>query len=355
MPQKERTVSLNIGGRKVGGDAPAFVIAELSANHAQKLDVALRTVRAAKKAGADAIKIQTYTADTLTIDCANRYFRIDQGTLWDGRTLYDLYKEAYTPWDWHYKIKKAAEEEGLIFFSTPFDRTAVDFLAELGVPVYKIASFEMTDLPLIEYIAARKKPVIMSTGISPLAEISEAVAAFRKKGNRELAVLKCTSSYPAPFEEMNLATIPDMARRFGCVAGLSDHSAGGSAAVAAAALGAKVIEKHFILDRKIGGPDASFSLEPAEFAGMVKAVREAEKSLGGVTYALSRASKLSRNFSRSLFAVADIKRGEVFTAGNVRSIRPGYGLPPKFLPKILGRRAARAVPRGTPLAWKLIA
>jgi pseudaminic acid synthase len=354
MQQKNRKTDIKIGGRKVGGEAPVFVIAELSANHAHKLNIALQTVRAAKKAGADAIKIQTYTPDTLTIDSAKKYFRINQGTLWDGRTLYNLYKEAYTPWEWHYKIKQAAREEGLTFFSTPFDKTAVDFLEELGVPAYKIASFEMTDIPLIEYVAARKKPVIMSTGISPLAEITEAVAACRKRGNKDLVVLKCTSSYPAPLKEMNLLTIPDMARRFGCVAGLSDHSSGITGAVAAVALGAKVIEKHFILDSKVGGPDATFSLAPAEFSAMVKAVRETEASLGCVTYDLSQASKRSRNFSRSLFAVSDIRKGEFFTELNVRSIRPASGLLPKFLPRILGRKAARSISRGTPLSWALV-
>jgi len=353
MAQKEKTGSIKIGRRRIGGEGPVFVVAELSANHAHKLEVALKTVRAAKRAGADAIKIQTYTPDTLTIDSAKKYFRI-QGTLWDGRTLYDLYKEAYTPWEWHYKIKQAALEEGLTFFSTPFDRTAVDFLEELGVPAYKIASFEMTDIPLLEYVAARKKPVIMSTGISPLAEIGEAVAACRKTGNGELVLLKCTSSYPAPFEEMNLLTIPDMAKRFGCAAGLSDHSAGITAAVAAAALGAKVIEKHFILDRKIGGPDAAFSLEPAEFSLMVKSVREAEAALGKVNYKLSGRVKKNRIFARSLFAVGDIEKGEVITEKNVRSIRPSYGLAPKYLPRILGRRAARRIAKGTPFKMEFV-
>ncbi|HBE88811.1 MAG TPA: pseudaminic acid synthase [Elusimicrobia bacterium] len=351
MPRKENKPALKIGGRTVGGNAPAFIIAELSANHGQKLETALKSVRAAAKAGADAIKLQTYTADTLTIDSDKKYFRINQGTLWDGRTLYDLYKEAYTPWDWHYKLKKAAVDEGLVFFSTPFDRTAADFLEELGVPAYKIASFELTDLPLVEYVAAKGKPVIISAGISTLPEIAGAVAACRKVKNGRVALLKCTSSYPAPYGEMNLLTMPDLGARFGCVAGLSDHSEGITAPVAAAALGAKIIEKHFILDRKLGGPDAAFSLEAGGFAAMVKAVRQAEASLGKVTYKLSVASRRSRKFSRSLFAVADIRKGEAFTEVNVRSIRPADGLPPKHLPEILGRRAADDIERGTPLKW----
>lgn len=311
----------------------------------------MKSVRAAAKAGADAIKIQTYTADTLTIDSPKKYFRIAHGTLWDGRTLYDLYKEAYTPWEWHSKLKRAAEEEGLAFFSTPFDRTAVDFLEELGVPCYKVASFEMTDLPLVEYIASRGKPVIMSTGISTLPEIGEAVRVCRRSGSGGLALLKCTSSYPAPSSAMNLRTMPDLARRFGCVAGLSDHSEGITAPVAAAALGAKIIEKHFILDRKLGGPDAGFSLEAGEFSAMVRSVRQAEESLGDITYELSAATRRSRRFSRSLFAVADIKKGEAFTHDNVRSIRPAYGLPPKYLQKVLRSRAAAGIERGTPLKW----
>ncbi|OGR69962.1 MAG: pseudaminic acid synthase [Elusimicrobia bacterium GWD2_63_28] len=351
MPRKENKPTLKIGGRAVGGEAPAFIIAELSANHGQKLETALKSVRAAAKAGADAIKIQTYTADTLTIESKKKYFRINQGTLWDGRTLYDLYKEAYTPWEWHYKLKKAAADEGLVFFSTPFDKSAADFLEELGVPCYKVASFELNDLPLVEYIAAKGKPVIMSTGISTLPEISEAVAACRKAKNGSVALLKCTSSYPAPYSEMNLRTMPDLGARFGCVAGLSDHSEGITAPVAAAALGAKIIEKHFILDRKVGGPDAAFSLEAGDFAAMVKAVRQAEESLGTVTYDLSPATKRSRKFSRSLFAVTDIKKGAAFTEANVRSIRPADGLPPKYLPKVLRGRAAVDIERGTPLKW----
>ncbi len=351
MPQKDRTAGIKIGGRRIGGREPAFIIAELSANHGQKLDVALKTVRAAAKAGADAIKIQTYTADTLTIDSKKKYFKINQGTLWDGRTLYDLYKEAYTPWEWHSKLKRAARDGGLVFFSTPFDKTAVDFLEELGVPAYKVASFELTDLPLIKYIAAKKKPVIMSTGISTLPEIAEAAAACRKAGTGELALLKCTSSYPAPFKEMNLLTIPDMARRFKCVAGLSDHSSGISASVTAAAVGAKIIEKHFILDRKLGGPDAAFSLDAGEFSALVKSVREAEQSLGRVTYDLSPGAKSNRKFSRSIFAVKNIGKGEPFTELNVRSIRPADGLAPKHLPGILGRKAAADIEEGTPLTW----
>lgn len=351
MSQKDKAASMKIGSRQIGGASPAFIIAELSANHGQKLDIALKTVSAAARAGADAIKIQTYTADTLTIDSKKKYFRINQGTLWDGRTLYDLYKEAHTPWEWHLRLKNAALDEGLEFFSTPFDKTAVDFLEKLGMPAYKVASFELNDLPLIKYIAAKKKPVIMSTGISTLPEIAEAAAACRKGGCKELALLKCSSSYPAPFKEMNLLTIPDLARRFKCVVGLSDHSAGISASVAGVALGAKIIEKHFILHKKLGGPDAAFSLDTREFTALVKSVREAEASLGRVAYELSPGAKLSRKFSRSIFAVKDIKKGEPFTELNIRSIRPAYGLPPKYLPELLGRKAAGDIEEGTPLIW----
>lgn len=331
-----------------------FIIAELSANHNHDIEIAIKTIRAAKKSGADAIKIQTYTADTLTIDCDNDYFKIKGGSPWDGKTLYELYQEAYTPWEWHQKLKKAAEEEDLIFFSTPFDKSAVDFLEELNVPIYKIASFEITDIPLIEYVATKEKPIILSTGIATMEEIHDAVDACKRMGNMNFMLLKCTSSYPAPLEEANLATIPDMAKIFGCVTGLSDHTIGDIAATTAVALGAKIIEKHFILDRAIGGPDALFSMEPGEFKSMVEKIRMVEKTLGTVTYEVSPKVQNSRVFARSLFVVEDIKEGEAFTEKNIRSIRPGYGLSPKFYHEIIGKRAKQTVKKGTPLQWEHI-
>ena len=331
-----------------------FIIAELSANHNQNFDLAVKTIVAAKESGADAIKIQTYTPDTITIDCDNDYFKIKQGTIWDGKTLYELYKEAYTPWEWHPKLKKVAEDLGLVFFSTPFDKTAVDFLEELKVPLYKIASFEITDIPLIEYTASKGKPILMSTGIAELQEIEDAIDACRRLNNSQITLLKCTSNYPAPIEEANLLTIPDMKRRFGVEVGLSDHTMGVDVSLAAVALGAKVIEKHFILDRNIGGPDASFSIEPGEFKCMVNSIRNTEKSLGKVNYELNSNTRKSRDFSRSLFVVEDIKKGEVFTDNNVRSIRPGFGLKPKYFKDIVGKKAKTDIRRGTPLNWELI-
>lgn len=328
-----------------------FIIAELSANHNQSFDIAKKTVLAAKESGADAIKLQTYTADTLTIDCDNDYFKIKGGTLWDGKTLYQLYKEAYTPWEWHEELKNYAEELGLVFFSTPFDNTAVDFLEKLNVPLYKVASFEITDIALIEYIASKKKPVIISTGIATLSEINEALEACRRSGNNEIALLKCTSAYPAPPEEANLKTIPNMAETFGVPAGLSDHTIGDAVSIAAVALGAKIIEKHFILDRKMGGPDSEFSMEPAEFSKMTASIRTVEKAIGGVSYELTDKIIKNRRFSRSLFAVSDISAGELFTSENVRSIRPGNGLSPKFLKQLLGRKCDRDIKKGTPISW----
>ncbi len=331
-----------------------FIVAELSANHNHSFDLAVKTIKAAKHAGADAIKLQTYTPDTITIDCDNKYFRIQQGTLWDGKTLYELYQEAYTPWDWQPKLKEIAENLDLVFFSTPFDRTAVDFLERLNVPIYKIASFEITDIPLIEYIAKKGKPIILSTGIAELEDIELAVQTIRNAGNDKFALLKCTSSYPAPVEEANLLTIPDMKRRFNCMVGLSDHTLTTSLPVAAVALGAKIIEKHFILDRRLGGPDAAFSMEPYEFKRMVDEIREVEKALGEVSYKLSDRVKKNKIFSRSLFAVKDIKKGEEFTEENIRSIRPGNGLHPKYLYDIIGRKAKVDIKRGTPLGWKVV-
>ena len=345
---------INIGGRIVGASGPVFVIAELSANHNHDFDAAVNTINAAKEAGADAVKLQTYTPDTITLDCDNEYFRIDQGTIWDGKTLYELYKEAYTPWEWQPKLKKIAEDLGLICFSSPFDKTAVDFLENMNVPAYKVASFEITDIPLIEYIASKRKPVIISTGIAVLSDIEAAVSACKREGNDQIALLKCTSAYPAPFEEMNLKTIPDLADRFGIVTGLSDHSTGITAPVTAVALGAKIIEKHIILDRNMGGPDAAFSLEPDEFRAMVTSVREAELALGKISYDLTEKTKKSREFARSLFVVCDIKAGEVFSEDSVRSIRPGYGLAPVYLYDVIGRTAVFDIKKGTPLTWEFV-
>jgi pseudaminic acid synthase len=346
--------SIELSDRKIGDNHPVFIIAELSANHQQKFELAVETVKAIKKAGADAVKLQTYTPDTITIDSDNQYFQINQGTIWDGKTFYKLYREAYTPWEWQPELKNIAEDLGLICFSSPFDRTAVDFLEGMDVPAYKVASFEITDIPLIEYIASKGKPVIISTGIAKFDDISEAFSTCKKTGNEQIALLKCTSAYPAPLEDVNLLTIPDLAEKFSTVVGLSDHTPGISVPVAAVALGAKIIEKHFILDRKIGGPDAAFSLEPHEFSAMVQAVREAEKAMGKVSYELTEKMKKSREFARSLFVVQDIKAGEPFTEANVRSIRPGYGLHPRHLKDVLGRKAKCDLSRGTPLAWDMV-
>lgn len=326
-----------------------LIVAELSANHGHRLDLALRTIKAAKDAGADAIKIQTYTPDTITLDSDNDYFQIKQGTLWDGTTLYKLYRQAYTPWEWHEELFRYAGEIGIGIFSTPFDKTAVDFLETLDNPIYKIASFEITDTPLVGYAASKGKPMMISTGIATLQEIVDAVDACRKAGNDDITLLKCTSSYPAPLEEANLLTIPEMRERFGVSVGLSDHTLGSIAAVTAVALGAKVIEKHFIVDRSVGGPDAEFSMNPVEFSTMVAQIRDVEKCLGTVSYELSEKMKRNRKFSRSLFAVQDIKNGDLFSEQNVRSIRPGDGISPKYLAVLLGKRATRDIKKGTPI------
>jgi N-acetylneuraminate synthase len=341
-----------IGQREIGPGRPAYIIAELSANHNGRFEQAAALIHAAMECGADAVKLQTYTADTITLRSDRPEFRVGGGTLWDGRTLHDLYGEAYTPWDWQPKLKKVADELGIDLFSTPFDPTAVDFLEKMGVPAHKIASFELVDLPLIEKIARTGKPIIMSTGMATLAEIAEAVDTIRRAGNEQLALLKCNSAYPAPPEEMNLRTIPHLAEAFGVPAGLSDHTLGIAVPVAAVALGACIIEKHFTLSRAEPGPDSAFSLEPSEFKAMVEAVRTAEKAVGKVHYGISGKDEVSRTFRRSLFVVSDVRAGELFTAENVRSIRPGHGLPPKHLPEVLGRRAARNISRGTPLCWQ---
>lgn len=335
-------------------DAPVFIVAEVSANHLQDFALAKKTIAAIKDCGADAVKLQTYTPDTITIDCDNKYFRIQHGTIWDGQTLYRLYKKAYTPWHWQPRLKNFAERLGLVFFSTPFDKTAVDFLEKMNVDLYKIASCEITDIPLIEYVAKKKKPLIISTGVATYQDIKEAMEASRRVGNKNIVLLKCTSAYPTPLEEVNLRLLPKLQKDFHCLVGISDHTLGISVPLAAVALGARVIEKHFILDRKLGGPDAVFSLEPEEFKVMVKAVREIEEALGEASYRLTAKARKSRDFSRSLFAVKDIKKGERLTAENIRSIRPGYGLAPKYFKRVLGRRAKEDIKRGTPLSFKLI-
>jgi len=343
---------MKIGNRIIGEGHPCFIIAELSANHNGNIDVAIETIKAAKKTGADAIKLQTYTPDTLTIDCDNKYFKIDGGTLWDGKTLYELYGEAYTPWEWHKTLFEVAKEEGLICFSSPFDSTAVDFLEELDVPAYKIASFEIQDIPLIEYTASKGKPIIMSTGIAEEKDIQLAVDACRKVGNNDIVLLKCTSSYPAPLELANLNTIPDLRKRFNVEVGFSDHTYGSLAPTVAKSLGACVIEKHFILDKEIGGPDADFSLDVQEFSNMVSAVRDTEKLLGEVSYKISDKVQKNRKFARSLFVVKDVKEGDLITKENVRSIRPGYGMHPKYYQEVMGKTFNSNINKGEPLNSK---
>ena len=331
-----------------------FIIAELSANHGGKLETALETVRAAKRTGADAIKIQTYTADTITLDSEKEHFKISQGTHWDGMYLHDLYKEASLPWDWHKEIFRVAKEEGLVCFSSPFDHTAIDFLEELETPIYKIASFEITDIPLIEYAASKQKPMIISTGIAEVSDIELAIETCKKVGNNDITILKCTSAYPADPTDANLLTIPDIKSRFGVKVGLSDHTMGIVGPVVAIALGATVIEKHFILDKKIGGPDAHFSLDEKEFTEMVQAVRTTEEMLGKIDYEMTEKKKKSRQFSRSLFIVEDVKSGDKITKENIRSIRPGFGMHPKYLSEVLGKEFNQDFEKGTPMTKEII-
>ncbi len=330
-----------------------YIIAEMSANHAGSLEWAKEIVHAASEAGADCIKIQTYTPDTMTIDCDKDYFRIRGGT-WDGETLYQLYQKAYTPWEWQAEIKEEAEKVGLDFLSTPFDKSAVDFLEDLGVGSYKIASFELVDVPLLKYVASKGKPIILSTGMSELSEIDEAVRAIREKGNDQIALLRCASAYPAITDEMNLKTMQNMEEIFSVPVGLSDHSMGSVGAVTAVALGAKVIEKHFCIDRSIENPDASFSMDPKEFGQMVKDIRQAEKAIGHISYGATKQEKINIVFRRSIFCVQDIQKGEILTEDNVRIIRPGYGLQPKYYPEILGQTALSDIKRGTPLSFDMI-
>tara|TARA_X000000950_G_scaffold273006_1_gene356293 strand:+ start:5957 stop:7006 length:1050 start_codon:yes stop_codon:yes gene_type:complete len=331
-----------------------FIVAELSANHNGSLEVAVETIKAAKRAGADAIKLQTYTADTMTLNLTTKDFIINNGSIWDGENFYSLYKRAHTPWSWHKTLFRIAKEEGLICFSTPFDHSAVDFLEDLENPIYKIASFEITDLPLIKYVARKNKPIILSTGIATKNEIDEAVKAIRAIGNNKIAILKCTSSYPAPVEEANLVMIKELQRTFDIIPGLSDHTLGTTIPVAATILGAKIIEKHFILDKSIGGPDASFSLDENEFKQMVTAIRDAEKSIGSITYSLTEKQKKGRLFSRSLFVVKNVKKGDKISNNNIRSLRPEKGISPKHLPTILGKTFKSDFKKGTPLKFSMI-
>jgi N-acetylneuraminate synthase len=343
---------MKIGRRSIGREEPVYIVAELSANHNRNFEDAVRIVCAAKDAGADAVKLQTYTPDTITIASDREEFRVGGGTIWDGRTLHDLYAEACTPWDWQPRLKQVADDLGIDLFSSAFDATAVDFLEEMGVLAHKVASFELVDIPLIQKMARTGKPLIMSTGMATVEEIEEALQSARAAGATQIALLKCTSAYPAPAEEMNLLTIPEMARRFAVPVGLSDHTMGIAVPVAAVALGACIIEKHLTLSRSAPGPDSAFSLEPQEFKAMVEAVRTAEKALGTVNFGASAREQGSRAFRRSLFVVEDVKPGETFTAANVRSIRPGHGLHPRHLRDVLGKPAAQGVKRGTPLSWE---
>lgn len=344
---------MQIGNFTIDDKSPVFIIAELSANHNGSLDNALATIKAAKRAGADCIKLQTYTADTITIDSDKEDFLI-KGTIWDGKKLHTLYQEAYTPWEWHEQIYRVAKEEGLICFSSPFDKTAVDLLESLHSPAYKIASFEITDIPLIEYVASKGKPVIISTGIAQQEDIELALDACHRMGNYDIALLKCTSSYPAPIEEANMCMVKDLAEKYNVISGLSDHTMGSTVPIVATVFGAKIIEKHFIIDRAIGGPDASFSMNEEEFTAMVKAVREAEKASGIVDYTLTEKQAKGRDFSRSLYIAENIKAGEIFTDKNLRSVRPGFGLHPKYYNEIIGKKSNQDLDKGTPMQLNYI-
>jgi pseudaminic acid synthase len=350
------THSIEIAGRRVGAEHPTFVVGEVSGNHGGSLERAIELVRAIAAAGADAVKLQTYTADTLTIDSDAPPFRVNMRGAWEGRVLHDLYSDAHTPWEWQPELKRVADQCGLVLFSSAFDQSAIDFLEGLDVPAYKVASFELGDLELVRAMARTQKPLIISTGMATLQEIADAVTTARNAGaDGRIALLKCTSAYPADPAEMNLRTIPDMAERFAAPVGLSDHTMGVTVPVAAVAVGACIVEKHVTLDRSRGGPDSHFSLEPDEFRELVTAVRETDAALGGVAYEPTEEEQRSRAYRRSLFVVADVAEGELFTVDNVRSIRPGHGLPPKRLPEVLGRRAAQAVSRGTPLTEDILA
>lgn len=345
---------IRIGKRYVGEGEKTFIVAEVSANHLQDYGRAEAIIKAAAEAGADGVKLQTYTPDTITLDCDNDYFQITQGTIWDGTTLHKLYEEAYTPWEWQPKLMEFANGLGLECFSSPFDATAVDFMREMDMPAYKVASFEINDIPLIRKIARIGKPVILATGIAYLEDMERALQACKEEGNEQVVLLKCTSAYPSPYEEMNLKVIPNMAQVFDCITGLSDHSMGTAAAVASVALGAKMVEKHLTLSRADGGPDGAFSMEPDEFKKMVDEIRIVEKALGKVTYELTEKQKRSREDGRSLFVVKDMKEGEIFTEENVRSIRPAFGLHTMYSDEIMGKKARTDIVKGTPLDWKLV-
>lgn len=325
-----------------------FIIAELSANHMNDFDIAVKTIEAIAESGADAVKFQTFTPDTITIDCDNEYFQIKQGTIWDGQVLHDLYEEAYMPWDWQPKLKKIAEDLGLIAFSSPFDKTAVDFLEDMDMEIYKIASYEINDIPLIEYVASKRKPIILSTGIASLEDIELAIQTCLDAGNDQIAILKCTSSYPTPFDEINLNTIKSLKERFNVTVGLSDHTLGSEVSIAGVALGAKIVEKHFILDRNMDTPDSEFSMNPEEFKSMVSQIRNVEKALGSSNFEVTEKMKINQDFSRSLFVVKDMKKGETITEDFVRSIRPGFGLHTKYLKDILGKKVNMDLEKGTP-------
>lgn len=348
-----QTKQLQIKNRSIGDGNPAYLIAEMSANHAGDMGRALEIIHAAKESGADCIKIQTYTPDTITMNCNNEFFTLSGGT-WKGENLYELYGKAYTPWEWQGRLKEEADKIGIDFFSTPFDKTAVDFLEELKVDFYKIASFEVVDIPLLKAVAATQKPIIMSVGMATTEEIEEAMKAIYSQGNTQLAILKCSSVYPAIPDTMNLKTLQDMKERFGVPVGLSDHSMGNIAAVTAVALGANIIEKHFCLSRDIENPDVSFSMEPGEFAEMVNNIRLAEKAMGKVSYELSVAEKESRNTRKSIFVSADIKKGEVLTPENIRVVRPAYGMEPKYYEMVLGKKVKEDLKFGTPLSFDVI-
>ena len=339
---------MNLNFKKV------FIVAELSANHGNDIKIAIQTIKAAKRAGADAIKLQTYTPDTMTINSKKDDFIVSSGSIWDGESFYDLYKRAYTPWDWHEKLFSVAKDEGLVCFSTPFDKSSVDFLEKLNNPIYKIASFEITDIPLIKYVAEKNKPIILSTGIASSEDIELALETIRKVGKNQIALLKCTSSYPAPIDQANLIMIKDFRKIYNVISGLSDHTMGNISPIVATALGAKIIEKHFILDKSIGGPDASFSLDEEEFSNMVKDVRDTEKSLGEIDYNLTSKQNKGKDFSRSLYIVKNVIKGEILTNDNVRSIRPGFGLHPKYLDQLIGKRFNDNFPLGTRLTLNKI-
>jgi len=348
-------MELKIKDKTIGKNQPVFIIAELSGNHNQNFELAVEMIKAAKEAGADAVKIQTYTPETITMDCDSELFQVREKEVWGAETLYQIYQKNYTPWEWQPKLKKIAEDLGLIFFSAPFDYTAVDFLEEMNVPAYKIASYEISDIPLIEYIASKGKPVFMSTGLATIEEITEAVEVCKKQGNNQIILLKCVSAYPTPLEDVNLKVIPDLKDKYGCVTGLSDHTLGISVPVASVALGAEVIEKHFVLDKSIGKVDTVHcSLDAQEFKEMVKSVREAEKALGKITYDLTEKIKEERKAMRSLFFVSNVKEGETITEQHVRSVRPAAGLPTKNISQVLGKKARLDIEKGTPVSWDLI-